>query len=133
MVSLKDVRESNSKLKSNSGSSGLVAVFVGGTSGVGESTIKQLATHADTPKVYIVGRSEASASRIIEEVKKLNPGASFSFIKADVSVLQNVDAVCKEIKQKEDKLNLLFLSSGYLTFAGRNGLNFPHSLLYSST
>jgi hypothetical protein len=38
-----------------------------------------------------------------------------------VSLLRNVDAVCEEIKAKEEKINLLVLSAGILTMKGRDG------------
>lgn len=47
------------------------------------------------------------------------------FIKTDVSLLRNVDTACREIQAKEDKVNLLFLTSSFLSFDGRNGLYLP--------
>jgi NAD(P)-dependent dehydrogenase (short-subunit alcohol dehydrogenase family) len=120
MVSLKVVRASNASIKESMGK-GLVAVFIGATSGIGLSTLKQFALHADKPKVYIIGRSKASASLLLEDLKMLNPEATSIFIKSEVSLMRNVDAVCEEIKTKEKKLDILFMSPGYLSFGGRNG------------
>lgn len=53
MVKIDTVRESNEKAKRLSG---LVAVFVGGTGGIGESTAKELFLRTTRPKAYIVGR-----------------------------------------------------------------------------
>jgi hypothetical protein len=44
------------------------------------------------------------------------------FIKADVSQLRNVDAVCEQIKAQESKINLLFLSVDIFHFRGREGM-----------
>lgn len=57
-----------------------------------------------------------------QEFQTLNPESQFNFIKSDVAQLRNVDAVCEEIKAKEDKINLLFLSAGIMTLKGRDGL-----------
>ncbi|KAI9819670.1 MAG: hypothetical protein M1832_003904 [Thelocarpon impressellum] len=119
MVNLKHIRESNAGLR-DAGKSGAVAVFVGATSGIGESTLKSFAEYADRPTLYLVGRSEAAASRILAEVGRLNPQSSSSFIAADVSLLKGVDAVCDEIRRKEGRLDLLVMSAGYLSFGGRN-------------
>jgi NAD(P)-dependent dehydrogenase (short-subunit alcohol dehydrogenase family) len=129
MVNLSDVRKSNSALET---SSSLVAVFAGGTSGIGEATIKALAANAKDPKVYIIGRNEARASRIIEECVQSCPGGSFKFIKADLSLLGNVDMMCEEIKRREEtgRLDLLFMSQGYITLEGRKG---EGSFLFSSS
>ena len=119
MVNLSDVRKSNSALKT---SSSVVAVFAGGTSGIGEATVKALAANAKDPKVYIIGRNEARASRIIEECVQSCPGGSFTFVKADLSLLKNVDIMCEEIKREETgRLDLLFMSQGYITLEGRKG------------
>lgn len=75
-----------------------------------------------SPRVYLVGRSEARASQIIEDLRALNPDGQISFIKGDVSRLQEVDQTCKEIQAKEDKINLLVLSAGILTTKGRDGM-----------
>src|SRR5271169_2274817 len=119
MVKLSVVRESNSALETNSS---IVAIFTGGTSGIGEATVKALAANAKDPKVYIIGRNEASASRIIEKCVQSCPGGSFTFVKADLSLLKNVDVMCDEIKREQTgRLDLLFMSQGYITLEGRKG------------
>lgn len=115
MVSLPEVIASNERIASTL-PEGLVAVFVGGTSGVGEYTLKAFAKYAVKPRVYTVGRSQEAADRIFEECKQLNPGGKFEFIKADVSILKNIDLVCREIKSKETKINILFESQGSMAF-----------------
>ncbi len=111
MVSLSQVRASNSGI-STALPAGLVAVFVGGTSGIGEISVKTLARYARKPRVYIVGRSRSAADRILAECKAINPDGEFLFLKADVSLIHVVDDLCIEIKAKEKSLNLLFLSAG---------------------
>jgi NAD(P)-dependent dehydrogenase (short-subunit alcohol dehydrogenase family) len=64
------------------------------------------------------------ASQIIAELHALNGQAKVDFIKSDVSLLRNVDVACDEIKSREEKINLLFLSAGILTTKGRTGM-FP--------
>ncbi len=46
---------------------GAVAVFVGGTSGIGEYTLKELAREMHKPRIYIMGRSQTSSDRIAAE------------------------------------------------------------------
>lgn len=111
MVPLPQILESNASIPSTL-PPGLVAVFVGGTSGVGETAVKQFAKHAVKPKIYIVGRSQEAADRIILECKKLNDGGAYVFLKSDLSLLKNVDAISEEIKKREQYVNLLVLSTG---------------------
>ncbi|MCJ1271367.1 hypothetical protein MMC22_011267 [Lobaria immixta] len=116
MVALPLVRESNSRLKSLSNP---VAVFVGATQGIGLSTLQQYAALTRAPKIYIVGRSEPVGARIIDDLKASNAEGSYVFLKAQISLLESVDEVCGEIKQREKRLDLLFMSPGYLSFGGR--------------
>ncbi|KAK4460009.1 hypothetical protein QBC42DRAFT_111401 [Cladorrhinum samala] len=110
MVSLQQMQASNARI--NTLAPGLVAVFVGGTSGIGEATMKEFAKHASQPRIYFVGRSDEAAARITIELESLNPGGQYNFIKADISLLRNVDNVCLDIQSRESLINLLFLTSG---------------------
>lgn len=113
MVSLDDVQFSNARIASTL-PPGLVAVFVGATNGIGETTLKQFAKHARQPRVYFVGRSQEAGDRIAVECKALNAEGEYIFIKADTSLIRTVDDVCRDIKSKEKSVNLLFLSTGTL-------------------
>lgn len=93
----------------------LVALFVGATSGIGEATMKAFAQHARSPKVYFVGRSQSAADRIVADCTALNPSGEYIFIQADVSWIKVVDQVCDEIKARETRLDLLFLSQGVIS------------------
>lgn len=123
MITLPQVIASNEHIGSTF-PDGLVAVFVGGTSGVGEYTLKTLAKYAPKLRAYIVGRSQDAADRIIAECKKINPGGKFEFIKADVSLLKNVDEVCRQIRDKETSINILFLTQGTMAFKKSTSLSY---------
>jgi NAD(P)-dependent dehydrogenase (short-subunit alcohol dehydrogenase family) len=132
MVVLSAIRTHNSTLKSLS--PGLVAVFVGGTSGIGLSTAREFVRNTQSPHVYLIGRNQAEATTLINELQTLNPSSQLSFIKSDVSLLKNVDDACRQIKEKEPKVNLLFMTAGHLTLGGRDetseGLDKKFSLHY---
>ncbi|KAL4936348.1 hypothetical protein BDV06DRAFT_205256 [Aspergillus oleicola] len=118
MVNLQAVRAHNESLKSLG--PGLVAVFVGGTSGISLSTALALARHSVSPRIYLIGRSQSAADAAIERIQSLNPDAQPMFLKADISLLKGVDSVCDQIKKREKYLNLLFMTPGYLTLSGRD-------------
>ncbi|KAF6832993.1 short-chain dehydrogenase reductase [Colletotrichum musicola] len=118
MPSLQQVRQSNSKLKD--GPPGLVVVMAGATSGIGEATCKALVRHTRRPTVYIVGRNRARANATIAELQRSNPSATVHFIASDLTLLKNVDEVCRQIAEKEAKINLLFTSTGFLSMKGRD-------------
>ncbi|KAJ3913107.1 hypothetical protein F5877DRAFT_52957 [Lentinula edodes] len=97
MVTLSSIHTSNALISTHLPPH-LVCVFLGGTSGIGESTLKALVSHAVQPKIYLVGRNKASAERIIEECKGLGPegyagGAEVIWLKADLSRMKAVEEV----------------------------------------
>ena len=101
-----------------------------GTSGVGEYTLKKFARSVPRPRVYIVGRSQEAADRIVLECEQINPGGRFEFIKGDVSILKNVDDVCGQIKKKEPAINILFQSQGTMAFkSSKAAVSQCHSIM----
>jgi NAD(P)-dependent dehydrogenase (short-subunit alcohol dehydrogenase family) len=121
MVSLKAIRESNARIISEL-PAGLVAVFFGATSGIGETTLKQFAKRAKQPRIYLVGRREDEGNRIKTELKTLNPDGEYHYMKCDASLLRNVDQLCRDIKNKESAINLLFITVGTLITGKRKYL-----------
>lgn len=115
MVAQNIITASNAKIASTL-PSGLVGVFIGGTNGIGEYTLKAFAKHVSKPQVIFTGRSQEAADRIVTECKSINPEGSYTFIKADTSTIRKVDEVSEEIKRKVQTINVLFLTTGVLDF-----------------
>lgn len=113
MVSLELMRASNSLVATNL-PAGLVAVFVGATSGIGETTLRQFAKQAKQPRIYFLGRREQEGKRIEADLEKLNPGGEYHFVQTDVSLMKNVDDACRQLRARESAINLLFLTCGSL-------------------
>ena len=59
------------------------------------------------------------ANEIIKHVRETSAGGKCFFIQVDISLIKNVDAACSEIIKKEGKINVLFLTAGYMTLKGR--------------
>lgn len=131
MVTLEAMRASNS-LIATSLPAGLVAIFVGATSGIGETTLKQFAGKTKQPRIYFLGRREREGKRIEAELKTLNPGGEYHFIQADLSLLKNVDDACRYIQARESAINLLFITCGSLIYGKQTaeGLHYPMALVY---
>jgi NAD(P)-dependent dehydrogenase (short-subunit alcohol dehydrogenase family) len=117
MPTLDAVRAHNASLSSLPP---LVAVFVGGTSGIGLYTARELARTTTSPHIYLIGRNPTAAASITTELKAINASSKISFIQKDVSLLKNVDEACQEIKNKEKHVNLLFMTCGTFVFTGRD-------------
>ncbi|OBT82080.1 hypothetical protein VE02_09299 [Pseudogymnoascus sp. 03VT05] len=110
-VSLLEVRASNS-LAASTLPPGLVAFFAGAASGIAEATLKQFTKHTVMPRIYYIGEFEKAGNRVAKDLKNINSGGEYIFVKADLITVKTVDEVCKNIKAKEETLNLLFLTMG---------------------
>ncbi|EXJ95654.1 hypothetical protein A1O1_00776 [Capronia coronata CBS 617.96] len=125
----------------------LVAVFFGGTGGIGHYTLRALATaEANGGKgfrAYIVGRNAKAAEEIIAECRGINATGQFKYIKAeDLSLIHEVDRICADIIQMEEKegqdarIDYLMVSQGGSIFLPRKdtkeGIDFTMALMYYS-
>jgi len=127
MPSLAEIRASNSAFTH---SSHPVAVFVGGTSGIGEGMARVFAEHTKGDSdVIIVGRNRASAENIFSilpmptststsDSDKSTPAREF--VQCDVTSMTNVQEATRSILTKYPKINYLVMSPGIMTLAGRD-------------
>lgn len=116
MVDLDKVQSSNNQV-STVYPDGLVAVFAGATAGIGETSLREFARHTSKPRIYIIGRSEEACDRLDADLRLVNPAGQYTFIRSDVSLLRNVDDVCRQIRSRETAINVLFMSQGTLNFS----------------
>lgn len=116
MVALDKVQKSNAQITTTY-PAGLVAVFAGATAGIGETSLREFARHTSKPRIYVVGRSQEACERLDVDLKGVNPEGQYIFIRSDVSLLRNVDDVCRQIRDKESAINVLFMSQGTLNFS----------------
>lgn len=120
MVSLEVIQASNAKVSSLE--SGLVAVFLGATQGIGQSTLDHLSKHAPpSSRIYTVARPSSLASHEahVASLRKINTSGTYQVIEADVSLITEVDRVVQAIKEKESKVDILVLTAGFIAYDGR--------------
>lgn len=119
MASLAAVRASNAAF---SPSYVPVAVFVGGTSGIGQAMAENFANYTKgNAHIIIVGRNRAAAESIIARFPKPTiPNVLHEFIHCDATLMKNVHAATSEILSRVPKINFLVMSPGFLTTQGRN-------------
>ena len=136
MVSFKEVKAANGQIDDSNAPK--VAVFVGGTAGIGQLTIKALVATGASVKIYLIGRpaAEQRMRSFIDELRRTNARADVVLLKGEVALLAGVRKVCEAIRSRESRVDLLFLSAGYAPFRGREdtaeGVEVVQSLEYYS-
>ncbi|KIV97644.1 hypothetical protein PV10_01363 [Exophiala mesophila] len=132
MVTYSDIRLNNSSLSiagggtngngnGNGKNNGPVIVFVGGTSGIGRSTFEAVLRHIASPTIYLVGRSEAGLEQQIQQGQALNPKAKIvPVLTGDLTLVKSAQTTAQKIASLAgSRVDLLFLSQGYFSFATR--------------
>ncbi|KAM5451188.1 hypothetical protein MaudCBS49596_003893 [Microsporum audouinii] len=136
MVSYKEIQASNALI--NDTTALQVAVFVGGTSGIGKYTIKALVATGASVRIYLVGRKSSyeRMQTFIQQLQAINSKAEVVWTEGEIALLAETKRVCDVIKSKESRLDLLFLTAGYAPFGGRKetteGIETSQSLEYYS-
>ncbi|KAK6543551.1 hypothetical protein TWF694_000295 [Orbilia ellipsospora] len=112
MIPLTTIQAGNAKLATDLPSP--VCVLVGGTTGIGFYTLKQLAKSTLSPRVYIIGSKPSNGAKAVEELEKINPNGTFIYQQCNVMLIKKVDEVCDAILKAEKEINILWLSAGVL-------------------
>ncbi|KAF5646497.1 short-chain dehydrogenase [Fusarium tjaetaba] len=117
MVAFKDIRASNSRITADVAPS--VVVSVGGTAGIGKATLIQLVSLGLPIKVYVLGRNGATQKPFIDRLRQSNPRAEVVWLEGQISLLAETSRLCNEIKAREEKVDLILLSTGFLPMGPR--------------
>ncbi|KAF7187210.1 NmrA-like family domain-containing oxidoreductase notO [Pseudocercospora fuligena] len=134
MVAISEIRSSNSSLHTSHQS--LTAVFIGATSGIGKATLQSFAKHIPNPTAIILGRNEAAFAPELSNLNTLNPNGTYTFLESEISLISQIDSITSRIISSLNgkKIDLLYLSQGYISFSGReeisDGLDISFSLRY---
>lgn len=99
-----------------------VAVFVGGTSGVGQGMAEAFARHTKgNAHIIIVGRNRAAAEAIISGFPPPTSSlAKHEFLPCDVTLMRNVRQTTQELLTTAPRINFLVMSPGFSTMKGRD-------------
>ncbi|KAF1846533.1 uncharacterized protein K460DRAFT_314051 [Cucurbitaria berberidis CBS 394.84] len=93
MVNLSLIRQSNKHI--DEASTPCVAVFVGGTAGIGKITLAEIAALGTDFKAYVIGRkeSEQAFKTFLDDLHQANPTANIIWVEGQVSLLSDVKRV----------------------------------------
>jgi len=104
-----------------------VALFLGGTSGIGQAMAEQLARQTSgRAQIVLLGRNQEAADRIIASFPRTPEGTSpeeeskYSFVKVDATSMAQIRNVAAKLSTELDKVNFIVVTTGYLTTKGRD-------------
>ncbi len=84
---------------------GKIAVITGGNSGIGLATAKRFV--AEGGFVFITARRQVELDKAVSEI-----GKNITAIRADISKLEEIDRLYKEVAAKKGKIDILFANAG---------------------
>lgn len=122
MPPLAVVRASNAKFSPKTTP---VAIFVGGTSGIGEAIARAFACYTQgNAHIILCGRNRTAAERIIESFPKpselhVTQGAKYEFVQCDATLMRSIQETTTDFLSRLNKVNYLVMSPGIMTMAGR--------------
>ena len=93
--------------------SGKTILVTGGTAGLGRETILAFAAHEPAQLIF-TGRSQASADKLIEEVKERFPRTPIVFESCDLASLAKVQQAAKNILGKINRLDIVMFNAGVM-------------------
>ncbi|RDB28120.1 Oxidoreductase andH [Hypsizygus marmoreus] len=113
------------------------AIFVGGTSGIGQAMAEALVrTTKGNCNIILIGRNRTAAESIIASFPEptLTDAGKHEFVECDVSRMKNVHATTARLVPRLSTLNYLVLSPGMIRFTGRReteeGIDEKLALIY---
>ncbi len=116
MVALSDIHLNNTSLLTPG--SGPTVALLGATGGIGLATLHAILRNTSSPIIYLVTRNAARASTLIATAQKLNTSAKIIPIETgDLTLVRDAEKAAKQIASKADRLDMLVMSPGYLSFA----------------
>ncbi|KAI6082202.1 NAD(P)-binding protein [Hypoxylon rubiginosum] len=92
---------------------GKVILITGGTNGLGAAAAKMLASR-NPAKIYITGRNEPSAQRVITDIKSSGSSTEVAWLRSDHTDLASVKATADAILAKESRLDVLMANAGIM-------------------
>ncbi|KIM20951.1 hypothetical protein M408DRAFT_29933 [Serendipita vermifera MAFF 305830] len=103
-----------------------VALFFGGTSGIGQAMAEQFAKQTDgRAQIVLLGRNQEAANKIISSFPHTPAGtlpaeeSKYSFVKVDATSMAEVRDVASKLSKELEKINFIVLSAGFLNMKGR--------------
>ncbi|KAG9028124.1 hypothetical protein FS842_004809 [Serendipita sp. 407] len=104
-----------------------VALFLGGTSGIGRAMAEQLAQQTSgRAHIILLGRNEEAAKKIIAGFPHTDASvpeheaSNYSFVKVDATSMEQVREVTKNLREELGKINYIVATAGFTTTKGRD-------------
>jgi hypothetical protein len=113
MVKFSTITQANARFAVTNGeNAGLVLVFSGATSSIRAGILENMPTMFHSSTFYILARSSTKFVPQHATLESLNPSLKLLIFEAEVSLIGDIDAASKKIKETETKVDYLCMSQG---------------------
>ncbi|VUC31422.1 unnamed protein product [Clonostachys rosea] len=125
-VSISEVKASNSRISKDTAPR--IAVFTGGTDGIGKASLSRLVATKLPIKIYVIGRNGEKHKPFLDQLRASNGEADIIWLEGQVSLLADTKRLCEIIKEREESLDILYTSPGFLARGERTGVETSEGL-----
>ena len=87
-------------------------LITGSSTGIGKAGALELGRRGW--KVFVHARSEERGKTVLDELKNSAPNANFSLVTGDVSSMEQVKSLAKQVKEQTDTLDVLWNNAGLM-------------------
>ena len=88
-------------------------MFSTGNTGLGKTTIDQLANH-NPSRIYLAARTPSKGQSAVADVKKAVPTANVKYLPLDLASFESIAFAVKDFKAKSHRLDLLINNAGVM-------------------
>ncbi|KAL2760200.1 hypothetical protein ACRALDRAFT_1078987 [Sodiomyces alcalophilus JCM 7366] len=117
-IPLRQIESANAQLTASTAPR--VVVFTGATAGIGKATLASLVSRGHPVRAYIIGRGDATRhAALLDGLRASNPTAELIYLEGQLSRMRDVKKLADSIASREDSVDALFLSAGFLPLGER--------------
>ncbi|KAJ5105420.1 NAD(P)-binding protein [Penicillium alfredii] len=117
MTAISEVKASNVRISDETAPQ--TVVMTGATDGIGKATLIRLIATKVPVKVYVIGRNGEKHNAFLDQLRGSNKLAQIIWLEGQLSLLADTRRLCDEIQSREQHIDVLYMSAGFIASGER--------------